>query len=42
MVKDICKELSIIQKNLLEVLEGTVSSWAVKNKIPRLGKLHSK
>lgn len=41
IVKDICKELSITQKELaaiLEVPEGTVSSWAVKNEIPRLGK----
>nr|WP_321265575.1 DUF6166 domain-containing protein [uncultured Sulfurimonas sp.] len=41
VVKDICRELSITQKNLAEILEvpeGTVSSWAVKNEIPRLGK----
>ncbi len=41
VVKQICKELGITQKNLAEVLEvpeGTVSSWAVKNEIPRLGK----
>ncbi|QOY53549.1 XRE family transcriptional regulator [Candidatus Sulfurimonas marisnigri] len=41
IVKDICNELKITQKNLaqiLEVPEGTVSSWAVKNEIPRLGK----
>ena len=41
IVKEICKELSITQKNLAEILEvpeGTVSSWAVKNEIPRLGK----
>ncbi|WP_418641392.1 DUF6166 domain-containing protein [Sulfurimonas sp. ST-27] len=41
VVKDICKELQITQKQLAEVLEvpeGTVSSWAVKNEIPRLGK----
>jgi len=41
VVKEICKELDITQKNLatiLEVPEGTVSSWAVKNEIPRLGK----
>ncbi|MDA7816810.1 DUF6166 domain-containing protein [Sulfurimonas sp.] len=41
VVKKICKELNITQKNLaniLEVPEGTVSSWAVKNEIPRLGK----
>jgi DNA-binding transcriptional regulator YiaG len=41
VVKDICKELSITQKQLAEILEvpeGTVSSWAVKDEIPRLGK----
>ena len=41
VVKQICKELGITQKQLaqiLEVPEGTVSSWAVKNEIPRLGK----
>ncbi len=41
IIKDICKELGITQKTLakiLEVPEGTVSSWAVKNEIPRLGK----
>ncbi len=41
VVKDICKELDITQKQLAEILEvpeGTVSSWAVKNEIPRLGK----
>jgi len=41
VVKDICKELNITQKNLAEILEvpeGTVSSWAVKNEIPRLGR----
>lgn len=41
IVKDICKKLQITQKDLakiLEVPEGTVSSWAVKNEIPRLGK----
>jgi len=41
IVKNICKELEITQKNLAEILEvpeGTVSSWAVKNEIPRLGK----
>lgn len=41
IVKDICQELGITQKalaNILEVPEGTVSSWAVKNEIPRLGK----
>jgi len=41
VVKEICKELAITQKTLAEILEvpeGTVSSWAVKNEIPRLGK----
>jgi len=41
VVKEICKELNITQKMLAEILEvpeGTVSSWAVKNEIPRLGK----
>jgi DNA-binding transcriptional regulator YiaG len=41
VVKDVCKELGITQKKLakiLEIPEGTVSSWAVKNEIPRLGK----
>jgi len=41
VVKDVCKELHITQKELAEILEvpeGTVSSWAVKNEIPRLGK----
>ncbi len=41
VVKTTCKELGITQKELaaiLEVPEGTVSSWAVKNDIPRLGK----
>ncbi|MBL1280088.1 MAG: hypothetical protein COA33_007445 [Fluviicola sp.] len=41
VVKKVCKELDITQKNLaniLEVPEGTVSSWAVKNEIPRLGR----
>ena len=41
VVKKFCKELDITQKNLAEILgvpEGTVSSWAVKNEIPRLGK----
>ncbi|MFA7353908.1 MAG: DUF6166 domain-containing protein [Sulfurimonadaceae bacterium] len=41
VVKDICNDLEITQKelaNILEVPEGTVSSWAVKNEIPRLGK----
>ena len=41
VIKEICKELNITQKTLakvLEIPEGTVSSWAVKNEIPRLGK----
>lgn len=41
VVKSICAELGITQKHLAEILEvpeGTVSSWAVKNEIPRLGK----
>jgi len=41
VVKQICVELQITQKdlaNILEIPEGTVSSWAVKNEIPRLGK----
>jgi len=41
VVKNICKELNITQKHLAEILEipeGTVSSWAVKNEIPRLGR----
>lgn len=41
VIKEICSELQITQKELagiLEVPEGTVSSWAVKNEIPRLGK----
>lgn len=41
IVKEVCKELGITQKNLAEILEvpeGTISSWAVKNEIPRLGK----
>jgi len=41
VIKEVCKELEITQKELakiLEVPEGTVSSWAVKNEIPRLGK----
>lgn len=41
IVKEVCSELHITQKHLahiLEVPEGTVSSWAVKNEIPRLGK----
>ena len=41
VIKSICEELCITQKQLAEVLEvpeGTVSSWAVKDEIPRLGK----
>ena len=41
VVKEVCKELGITQKQLAEILEvpeGTVSSWAVKDEIPRLGK----
>jgi len=41
VVKSVCSELDITQKQLAEILEvpeGTVSSWAVKNEIPRLGK----
>ncbi len=41
VVKTICKNLGITQKQLAEILEvpeGTVSSWAVKNDIPRLGR----
>ncbi len=41
VVKSVCLQLSITQKKLAEILEipeGTVSSWAVKNEIPRLGK----
>jgi len=41
IVKNISKELGITQKSLAEILEvpeGTVSSWAVKNELPRLGK----
>jgi DNA-binding transcriptional regulator YiaG len=41
VVKEVCRELGITQKQLAEILEipeGTVSSWAVKNEIPRLGK----
>jgi len=41
VVKSVCSELGITQKylaHILEVPEGTVSSWAVKNEIPRLGK----
>ena len=41
IVKGVCSGLGITQKEpakILEVPEGTVSSWAVKNEIPRLGK----
>ena len=41
VVKVICQELHITQKQLAEIWEipeGTVSSWAVKDEIPRLGK----
>jgi DNA-binding transcriptional regulator YiaG len=41
IVKSTCNELGITQKTLAEILEvpeGTVSSWAVKNEIPRLGR----
>jgi len=41
VIKEVCKELNITQKQLAEILEvpeGTVSSWAVKDEIPRLGK----
>lgn len=41
VVKEVCNQLHITQKTLatiLEIPEGTVSSWAVKNEIPRLGK----
>ena len=41
VVKEVCQELGITQKQLAEILEvpeGTVSSWAVKDEIPRLGK----
>ena len=41
VVKKVCDDLKITQKELasiLEIPEGTVSSWAVKNEIPRLGK----
>ena len=41
VVRQLCKEIGITQKELahvLEVPEGTVSSWAVKDEIPRLGK----
>ncbi len=41
IVKRLCKEIGITQKELaqiLEIPEGTVSSWAVRDEIPRLGK----
>jgi len=41
VVKQACKELDITQKKLAEILEvpeGTVSSWAVRNELPRLAK----
>lgn len=41
VVKQACKELDITQKKLAEILEvpeGTVSSWAVRNEFPRLAK----
>ena len=41
VVKQACKELNITQKKLAEILEvpeGTVSSWAVRNELPRLAK----
>lgn len=41
VVKKACNELGITQKKLsqiLEVPEGTVSSWAVRNELPRLAK----
>ncbi len=41
VVKHVCKELDITQKRLAEILEvpeGTVSSWAVRNELPRLAK----
>jgi DNA-binding transcriptional regulator YiaG len=41
VVKQACKELDITQKRLAEILEvpeGTVSSWAVRNELPRLAK----
>ncbi|MDH5464220.1 MAG: DUF6166 domain-containing protein [Thiovulaceae bacterium] len=41
VVKQSCQELNITQKKLaqiLEVPEGTVSSWAVRNELPRLAK----
>ncbi len=41
VVKQACRELGITQKRLAEILEvpeGTVSSWAVRNELPRLAK----
>ncbi len=41
VVKKACQELNITQKKLAEILEvpeGTVSSWAVRNELPRLAK----
>lgn len=41
VVKKACNELNITQKRLAEILEvpeGTVSSWAVRNELPRLAK----
>ncbi len=41
IVKKVCAELDITQKRLAEILEvpeGTVSSWAVRNELPRLAK----
>lgn len=41
VVKQACKQLNITQKKLAEILEvpeGTVSSWAVRNEFPRLAK----
>ncbi|KIM10881.1 MAG: hypothetical protein KU37_09170 [Sulfuricurvum sp. PC08-66] len=41
VVKRACAELNITQKRLAEILEvpeGTVSSWAVRDELPRLAK----
>lgn len=41
VVKRACNELGITQKKLAEILEvpeGTVSSWAVRDELPRLAK----
>ena len=41
VVKQACRELNITQKKLAEILEvpeGTVSSWAVRDELPRLAK----